>query len=487
MGNINVTQISQHKIADSITRCSSGKKSKSFYDLAIADSTAKLDSMSDKSVVAGLLSNFQAVMDSELGQQLTTSANYGPYVMELWPVVTAWYPDFPLRDLISVQDMDKPLAYLIFSRLLTGNDKAPTVVGEEVETPLGKRKIRGHYPTGEIFGEEIPAAQMENDGENTIALLHYSPLNVNANYLEKYRLVVTGGDAAGTYKAVSAVGDFITFANVETPQTVSNKVKIDLTTGAIYVAESTKQVTKVTANYVWNLDYAKDENIPTVKEDMELVTMEAVPRAIGMKWTIFSEYLKKSQFGTDIREENTKRVLNLLYQFQVRYILDELYDYSEGGTGTITIPGSTTMSVEVKSQEVTRQLKAYANDIENASGRMEGNRIVCGKNFKIFVESLPSTLFKPEPVPTGFSGPRHIGDYGTFKVYYDPFRADTEAMMTYRGSEWYDAVYYLGSFMPIVPTDAIALGVNVREAFCSMEAYKYHKKNCVKKLTINYA
>ena len=287
---------------------------------------------------------------------------------------------------------------------------------------------------------------------------------------------------------LSVIGNKISLASSATP-TVDSGHSIDIETGALYLQEATgasaTTVTKVVCNYVWNLDYANQTNIPKIKEEIETTPMEAVPRALTMEWTLFSEYLKKSQFGVDIREENTKRILNLLYQFQVRYILDSLYDYNKGATGySITIPGSTTMSVEVKAQVVTRELKSIANVIEKASGRIEGNRIVCGKNFKTFVESLPNTLFQQVAQPSGFSGPRLIGTYSTFLVYYDPSREDNEAFMTYRGDEWYDATYYLGTFMPIVPTDAIALGVTVRSSFVSMEAHKFHKPTCVIPFTV---
>lgn len=477
----------QKKIADALSVVKSGKQSSKYFNMAIADSTAGLNSLAEKGTEAQILTNFQRIMDSDLGQQLTTSSNFGPYVMELWPVVTAWYPDFPLKDLISVQPMDKPLAYLAFSKLLAGTSKAPTAVGEEVETPLGKRKIRGSYSTGEIMGEEIPATQMENDGTNTLALLHYCPLNLRGDYAKKIRLEIQGGANAAIYVYFSASGNTITLAKASAP-TAASPITIDIQSGAVTIPETTKQVTLIKANYVWNLDYADDMKIPTVQEDITLKIMEAIPRAIGMKWTMFSEYLKKTQFGTDIREENTKRILNLLYQYQVRYVLDTMYDYSTGHGAspvTINIPGSTVMSVEVKSQEVQKELKKVATDIEYASGRVEGNRIVCGKNFKTFVESLPNTLFTRKATPQGFSGPREIGTYGTFKVYFDPFRGDDEAFMTYKGDEWYDSTMYLGVFMPITPTDAIALGVQVREAFCSMEAYDFDKPSCVYKMKVN--
>lgn len=468
--------VGQHRVADA------------YYK--VADSSCA--TMQEKGVVAGLLNNFSKIMDSDLGQALTTSKDFGPYVMEVWPLVTAWYPDFPLKELISVQDMDKPLAYMFFSVLKTGTDKAGTVAGDVVETPLGFRQIRGQYPTGEIVGEVITKGQISaSDG----TLLAYAPLNVatTPGYLEKTKIFI-GSD---TYKGRATEGGFILFSKAGVDQT-KDQIAIEIATGivtgslitALASASSTDEAFKV--NYVWNLDFANTENIQKVKEQVELRPMEATPRALMLEWTLFSEYLKKSQFGQDIREDNTKRILNLIYQYQIRYILDELYDGAEGvykkdgssvNLTTISLAFNNTYSLELQAANVTKQLKVVSNAIEIASGRMEGNRIVCGQNFKAWLESLPNTLFQPtKNDASAFSGPREIGTFSTFKVYYDPTRGADEGFMTYRGNEWYDAAYYLGEYMPVVPTDAIALGVTVRSSFVSMEAYRFDKPSCVFKL-----
>lgn len=448
--------------------------------------------MAEKSVCAGIMNNWQKILDSDLGQALTTSQDFGPYVMEIWPLVTAWYPDFPLKDLISVQDMDKPLAYMFFSLLRTGTNKADTVVGDVVETATGMRTIRGKYPTGEIVGETILDTDIK---AGTGALLAYAPLNVATipGYLDK-TIVKIGDD---TYQAVNVVNGVISFQKAGADVTAA-ELSLDVQTGllsgtVIDALAANTGAAVASVNYVWNLDYAKTDNIQTIKEQVELRPMEATPRALMLEWTLFSEYLKKSQFGQDIREDNTKRVLNLLYQYQVRYILDELYDYAAGTavkvngttitpTTNISLTVQNNYSLEVQVANVMKQLKVVGNAIEIASGRMEGNRIVCGQNFKAWLESLPSTYFTPKKEDSAFSGPREIGTFGTYTVYYDPYRGADEGFMTYRGSEFYDAAYYLGEYMPIVPTDAIALGVTVRSSFVSMEAYRFDKKSCVYKL-----
>jgi len=460
-------------------------------------------------VTAGLLRNFQnalsetpkykKVMDAANvgaagvtgagnvdGNAVNVQGDFGPYVMEVWPLVTAWYSDFPLKDLVSVQDMDKPLAYLFFSVLKTGTNKADTAQGDVVETPLGMRNIHGKYPTGEIYGEEIPIAQFASHK----ALLAYAPLNVadiQGRNLSKHKVIVDTG--AVTYKNAVISGNVVKLQEFNGTSEVTNKyVTIDIQTGEIDFSNATSDPTaKAVVNYVWNLDYATDENIQKVKEQVEMRPMEALPRAIALEWTIFSEFVKKSQFGQDIRTDNTKRILNLLYQYQVRYILDDMYENREGtDVPAISLAFAANMTLEVQVAEILKKLNAASNAMELVNGRQEANRIVCGSNFKTFLESLPSNYFKKDVVSsTGFSGPRELGEFGRFKVYYDPFQAADKAFMTYRGSEWYDAAYYLGEYMPIVPTDAVTLGVTVRESFVAMEAYRFDKPACVCGLVFN--
>ena len=486
------------RVTDSIAAARADKRTAKA--MLKSEKLGNLTTLKERGIQAGILNNFsRAIQDSidapaTRGQQVNMMSDFGPYIPEVFPIVAAWYPDFPLKDLISVQDMNQDLAYLFFSKLVTGTNKAPTITGQVVETATGMRQINGYYPTGEIMGETIPEEQLEYDAttQELVAMTAYYALNTSGDYLEKFLINVYNDNAiVATLIATTVQNGKVMLVNSANPG-VSNGSYMVVESGAIMLASADIANLKTTTgvclnvNYVWNLDYAIQENIPKVKEQVERVEMRAIPRAIGMEWTIFAEALKKSQFNTDIRVENTKRVLDLLYQYQVRYILDTMWTYAAGAPGTITLNMSNNFSLDVQAADLMRQLKQYATQIEIATGRIEGNRLVVGKNLKSFLESLPTTWFKPVATPSGFSSPREIGTFGTFKVYYDPYRADNEAFMTYRGSEFYDAAMYLGIFLPIVPTDTVALGVTVRQSMVSMEAYCFHKKTAVVRLTVNY-
>lgn len=473
---------------------------------------------------------FGRVSDSAFGNftdGATHEGSFGPWVMDVWPLVTAWYPEFPLKDLISVQEMEKPLAWLFFSTLKTGTKKSPTAYGDVVETPLGMRKIHGQYPTGEIFGEVIETsgadAQFEavtGDATKMVTMLSHYPLNLSGDYTEKTQLVMVGtktttlnaGEANETttteevreiYKYAGENNGKVTF-KASDGTTLAN-VSVDVETGVLEVPASSGSVSlsmatasttldKIEMNYVVNLDYITTDNIQRVKEDVEKIEMVARERALMLEWTLFSEYLKKTQFGQDIKQDNLKRCLDLMYQFQVRYILDEMYNFAEGlGDGgvkgadkTIPVLSNSMYSIDVKVQKFLQSLNETANQIEIESGRMAGNRIVVGRDVKAYLESLPNTYYKKESEPDAFSSPREIGEIGGFKVYFDPYLPNNKGFMTYRGKEFYDAAYYMGMYMPLTTTDTVVLGVSAKQSFVSMEAYKYHKKNCVIRLAFDF-
>lgn len=454
------------------------------------ESQGVFSNIAEKGVEAQLLLNFQRTVVDKItdstdgatrGDQVNLMSDFGPYVPEVFPVIAAWYPEFPLKDLISVQDMSQDLAYLLFSKIITGTNKAPTLVGQVIETPLGQRKINGYYPTGVVIGEQIPGSHLSIENAKIVGAVVYYALKTSGDYLKKFKLTVDVDGTKTIYRAFAVVGDVIQLCLSTAPEQAVEGAVWDIESGGFYLPTQETDTSKinVVANYVWDLDYAVDENIPKVKEQVEKVEMRAEPRVLAMQWTIFAEALKKSQFSKDIRVENTTRVLDILYQYQVRYVLDEMYEDATGAESTITIPKAGIYDVGVAYNNVMNQLKGIATDIEYASGRMEGNRIVCGRDFKNWCESLPNTMFQPVAQPDGFSSPRKIGKLGTFEVYFDQRRGNDEAFMTYRGSEWYDAAYYMGVFLPMVPTDAIGINVTIRQAFASMEAYKYHKPSCV--------
>lgn len=467
---INYNKQTQKRFADSMEYVHGNQQLSKLAKLSDAD----LMTVEDRGIQAGFLSNAQKkIFDSIEGRDFVKTNNYGPYLPELYPIITAWYPEFPLKDLISVQDMEQPLAYIITSELLTATDKSDTAKGEKVETPSGPRTIKGRYPTGEVFGEKLLAADFTTESTKLVGTLLYYPILTGKDELENLK-IVTAATSDHDWEVASVVSGKITLTDG-----ASASVVIEAATGIIEVSGVTDLVS-LTANYVWNIEYADNSNIPSVVEDMKMKQMEAKPRALAMEWTIFSEYVKKKQFGVDIRTQTTKRVLDLLYQYLVRYILDKMY-YNATGTETTVAISTTNVDLNLRVQEALKKLNDVSQTVQVNTGRIEGNCLVIGNNFKAFLESLPDNFYKPEAKNSdyGFNGPRKIGHIGRFTVFYDDKLAANKGWMTYKGNEWYDAAYYLGVFLPIAPTDAVNINIKVKQAFIAMEGHLFDKPAAV--------
>jgi len=425
------------------------------------------------------MKNFQHILDSQTG---TISADVAPFVSQVWPLIEGWYPMFPLKDLISVQPLEQPLGYIMFSKLVTANTASPTKAGDIVETPNGSRVIKGTYPTGEIIGEVIEDIQSE---DNTFkALLGFYPLSVGITNgdLNKIKIVINDH----IYVPLTIIGNTLSLTLFG--GTSASGVELDIATGLITIPASVEaSVTRINASYVRVLEYATKENLPKVKEFITNIPIEAKPRALSHEWTVYAEYLKKTQFNRDIAKDNMERMFNLLYQYQTRYILDELYEYATGNGSVeyaLTIPTGT-VAVDNYVQKIKEQLSDVSAIVEKANGRVEGNRLVVGRKFKGILESLDSHNFQmDDSKDMGYNNPRYLGKFGKYLTFYDPSLPVDKAFMLYKGNEMYESPYILAEYMPVTPTKLVPDGINMTETFCSMEAYKYTNPDGVVKIKL---
>ena len=439
-------------------------------------------------VQAGILANFKRkVMDCaetiKISDGVTTTDNFGPYVPAILPVIVAWYPNFPLKDLISVQDLDQELAFIIVSELLAGTNKADTTKGSKVETPVGPRQIAGRYPTGEIFGEEVD--EFIADGSDSVGVVAYNPLSLRDDNRDMFRIQVDGTTAVTDGLITAVNGDVITFGSTSV---AGFSATLNISTGILtVVGVAPTDITKVVIDYVWNIEFAIKENIPVITENFTMVPMQAMPRALAFPVSVFAEYTKKKQYGDDARLNTANRVLNLMYQYQVRYILTRIYRGATGAPQTVAIP-SAGADLNVRVQQLLNKLNDISQLVINATGRIEGNTLVVGGSFKSFLESLPNTFYTMVDAgqDTGFQGPRRIGTFGRYAIFYDDQLPMDGAWMSYKGFEWYDAPYYLGVFMPITPTDAVNLNVRIEQAFVEMSGHRYDKPQSVFPITFTF-
>jgi hypothetical protein len=472
--NFDVDKFLLDRVSDSEKYLTSDRGLSGSYSYACKE----LKQIADRKVQSGLLRNFGEyisnpikVRDSDTRMGMTTPS-FGPFVPHVLPLYNAWYPNFPLKKLISVQDMDQDVAFILRSTLKTGTAKGRVGKGHIVENPKGSRIIYGEYPTGHVFGEELnnPGDLVTSSG-NLEGALKYQDILMGDLERAKTKFVVTDGTAK-TCVFSGMTGTKATFTGG------GATVDVDIITGIITVHGTT--ATKVVASYVWNIENATDQNIPTLVEEVDRLQMQATPWLLSAKWSVFADFMRKTQFGTGIQEDVTTRVLNEMYDHQVRFILDDMYSNAAGGNVTISPLSTPAVALDVKVQDFLKKLNNVSMKVAVESGRMQGNVIVAGNNWINYFDSI---LGNYKPVEggndTGFLGPREHGSIGRYTVFYDNQLPDNKAFMTYRGTQWYDAAYYMGVYLPIAPTDPIVINATVQEGFVSMVANHFDKPKAV--------
>ena len=90
---INIGKQFQKRISDSLDRINKSSAADQFK-LAQQD----LGRIEDQGIQAGIMSNWDKVADSADGRAFMTTNNFGFLIyLELWPIITAWYPEFPFE------------------------------------------------------------------------------------------------------------------------------------------------------------------------------------------------------------------------------------------------------------------------------------------------------------------------------------------------------------------------------------------------------
>ena len=95
-----------------------------------------------------------------------------------------------------------------------------------------------------------------------------------------------------------------------------------------------------------------------------------------------------------------------------------------------------------------------SNLIFQKTKRAMGNFAVVGTNVATVLESTPS--FTPSDLGNNI-GPYYLGQWGSFKVYKNPFYDEDEFLIGYKGNTLFDAGYCYAPYLPVSTTQMLML------------------------------
>jgi hypothetical protein len=107
-------------------------------------------------------------------------------------------------------------------------------------------------------------------------------------------------------------------------------------------------------------------------------------------------------------------------------------------------------------------------------GRGNGNKIVSGDNLLNFLRILSPDVFVRAEKPIG-DGPYFAGTLnGDYDIYYNPDYAATEFIMTYKGQSWWEAPYYVGTYLPLMSSQYLLYpDFHGEQGYLAMDAYSF--------------
>lgn len=442
------------------------------YDKRI-QTVAKTANLTDieAATLAILLNNTEKALNRYARRKALSDTTFseviGPFKKHAMNIVSALYSTFTLKDIISIQPLTQKIGALYFLNYIYANTKGDIAANDVAFSPTEKPKMSGYY-TSEVIKNEIitPTAPVGDIISHTLA---YFP--VRSDKLEDISIVVVaaGASGEGTWTATDVVGGVINITNGAEVGTIV------AATGATEMAGFTGVTpTSITATYRWHSE--KNRTLTpkiTVRVDEELVTAERRPLLFDVM--LDATYDFENQFGRSLNAEVEEASVREIQNELAYYILGTMHD---GGWDTVAYTFDMTptsgISLADHFQNFTKFLSEMSMQCFKNLGRGKGNVVVSGGDLVEFLEAMPSTLWESAPQHDA-RGPYKVGRLlKKYDVYHNPATADDEFFLAYKGKDWWEAPYFLGSYLPLMATKFMLFpDLHGEQGYITMDAHKY--------------
>jgi hypothetical protein len=450
--------------------------------------------------LACILENTEKVLDRYASRKSLSDATYsevvGPFKRHAMNIVSAVYSTFDLKDIVSIQPLSQKIGALYFLNYKYANSKGALEAGTVMSAPDSQPTYDPYYASKWVKAESVTAAHDTANGSSSNTpgyegILTYFPLLAGADDLAEMSIEVVGGLLAGTYEYSSADSTFNSSGGVTMIGLKSGSIVIyvETATGKFNYDDPNTAATNHICNYSWNAEKSgrwSQNIIPkvTISVDESLVTAER--RQMMFDVSLDATYDYENQFGRNLNAELESSIIREIQNELGFYVLARLKEGATGhGNSTFTFDAdrmapSTTLapaqSEYEHSQVLFKMLEKMSDKLYLNLGRGKGNFIVAGSDFTTYCSFLSGNgdVFKPVPVST-VRGPHKLGKLlGKYDVYYNPAYTAGEFYMGYKGSDWWEAPYFIGSYLPMMASKFMMFpDMHGEQGFVSMEAHKY--------------
>lgn len=394
-----------------------------------------------------LLENINDAFDSRFSGMLNEDAVMtAPHVVEgiktqYMDIVTAVFPNLIAEQIFSVQPITQKIGEIFFLRYVYGTTKGSVTKGETI---FGANEIAGYensnYTREHIEDEAGAATTTGNTYEENLANYPVCPASVS--------IVVEEG---ATYED-DGKGNLI--------DTASNKKtgNIDYATGAITIYGTFSDSKGVTITYDSTFE-SNSSNIPSIELVVDSTFVQARPRKLRGTYTFDAGYDLKQSQGIDIKDALLQAAAMTLKNETDGELIRTAYDQAGKSCSWTNNYNAADPSISKKDyyELFIEHIFQQCSAIRQKTKRVTGNFIVCGKIAGDILTFIGAPRFVGSGV-TGEVGPYYAGMLDNrIKVYIDPFLAEDEYLIGYKGNNLIDAGLIYAPYLLFFATETVML------------------------------
>lgn len=380
-----------------------------------------------KVTLAQLMENFVRQQPQMLAE--TDRGSIPQWIKTGLALISATFANNILDEVVSVQPLQQRTGRVHYLDIQTEAQKGDIPLGRKVFDALS-----GFYGDSEFSSYKV-----RNEIVGAAGAAAYPAIVVG------YTPVIPGtfqvGD--GTLRVVddrngNLVGDIAAGVNT-----------INYLTGAVNVTFSAATTNTVLANYEYNIEAALQ--LPEVGIVLRSETVEALPRALAMKWSVQAVQDFLNDYGINAEPTLIDAGGRVIQMETLKHVFNTMRNAATGGSVVFdnASPAGVPYSFHIKtfSFYLTR-LQAL---IWEKTQTTMPNRMVASPDIWFIIEAQDGFEGETSVANDGIAGPRKVGRLSRhgIDVYIDPTYVNFTATLSYRGPEFVSTSVIVGMYIPL--------------------------------------
>jgi len=366
--------------------------------------------------------------------ETTRTVNLGSFVDYGFDVISATVPNLIAHEIMSVQPMNAKHGAIFYLQYLYGNNKGGIQAGQAMNSPFTGQDGNFNFSNDKIVGES--AGLGDGAKKEFKVTLGYTPIRPGS--VSAICGSVIGTDDGNGGITGTGITGTIDYESGEITVTLTEAPAVDVA---------------VVVDYRYDMDLTTT-GFSQVDLDLQSVSLEAFPRKLRARWLLDAGFELQKMKGIDAESELTV-ALSSEIKFEIDgELLSELYRQAAhtGFEWDAQLPQGAAISYTDYKRTIIDVFTEMSNRIFTSTKRVGANFIVAGVNVCSVIETLPE--FQGATLSAGvINGPHFIGTLANkWKIYKNPFYADNNFVMGYKGASYLDAGFVYAPYMPLYTT-----------------------------------